>query len=64
MIHRQLRMIARIQETGVVSLRRCKRRREIRDGTAVYTRKRRQTVVGILCKRKQTVPHLGTVTAK
>ena len=63
-IHGQDRMAARTQESGVAALRRCKRRREVRDGPVAHPMKRRRTVGCILCKRKQAVPHLGTVTAK
>ena len=63
-IHGQDKMAVRTQESGLVALRRCKSRREVRDGPAAHTRKMRRTVSGILRKRKQTVPHLGTVTAK
>ena len=57
-------MAARTQESDVVALHRCERRRYIRDGPATHTRKMRRTVVGVLWKRKQTVPHLGTVITK
>ena len=63
-IRGQDRMAARTQESGVVSLRICKRRREVKDRLAAHNRKRRQTISGILRRRKQKVLDQETVTTK